>query len=100
MPAHTLEECSSKSSLCVGGHTGSLINDTVLLWYEVLWGVNGSQGGLAALASVLPSVCLCFATVDVEYPADTAVAQPAAGQSPGASEAWELCFNCPQAIHS
>lgn len=43
--------------------------------------MNGSQGGLAALASVLPSVCLCFTTVDVEYPADTAVAQPAAGQS-------------------
>ena len=55
------------------------VSGTVLLWYESSRGVNGSQGGLAALASVLPSGCRCFTAVDVEYPADTTVAQPAAG---------------------
>jgi len=49
------------------------------LWYEASRGANGSQGGLAALASVHCSGCLCFTAVDVEYTADTALAQPAAG---------------------
>lgn len=35
----------------------------------------GSWGGLA----VPPSGCLCFLAVDLEYPSDPALAQPAAG---------------------
>lgn len=80
IPAHTLEECSSKSSLCVRGDTGSQLT----VCSVVVCGFTGCEwvpGRPCSIGLSSPFWLPLFRSVDVEYPAETTLAQPAAGHS-------------------
>lgn len=77
----------------VGGNTGSQLLLLVCCGMRLHGVWNGSQRGLAALTSVSPSGCLCLPTGHMEFPAEPAVAQPAAGHT---VQGWEPHHNCPR----